>query len=77
MKRAGSGRPIRLHIRKNDMAETKKIKARVLADCVYGSVDDVVEVTEAEAKACSALDAHKDAVAYAEGLKRAPKEDKA
>lgn len=51
------------------MADAKKVKARVLMDCAFGKVDDVVEVTEAEAKAHSGqLDAHKDAVGYAEKL---------
>lgn len=57
---------------KADKAE--KVKARVLVDCAYGKVDDVVEVTEAEAKASSDLDAHPDAVAYAESLKAKPAE---
>lgn len=48
---------------------TGLVKARVLMDCVHGKVDDVVEVTQAEADASGALDAHPDAVAYAEGLK--------
>lgn len=50
-----------------------KVKARVLMDCAFGKVDDVVEVTEAEAAAStSQLDAHPDAVAYAESLKKDP-----
>ena len=44
------------------------IKARVLVDGAYGKVNDVVEVTTAEAEASSELDAHPDAVAYAESL---------
>lgn len=45
------------------------VKARVLVDGAYGKVDDVVEVTAAEAKASDELDDHPDAVAYAESLK--------
>lgn len=52
-----------------------KVKARVLADGLYGKVNDVVEVTEAEAAASSDLDAHPDAVAYAEGLAAAPTDE--
>ena len=43
------------------------VKARVLVFCAYGKPDDVVEVT-AEQAASSELDAHPDAVAYAESL---------
>lgn len=46
-----------------------KVKARVLVDGNYGKVNDVVEVDSAEAKDNSNLDAHPDAVAYAESLK--------
>lgn len=49
----------------------KKVKARVLMDGPFGKVNDVVEVTEAEAKDHASLDAHPDAVAYAESLKAA------
>lgn len=53
------------------MGKEKKVKARVLVDCVFGKVDDVVEVTEAQAREhASDLDAHPDAVAYAEALKK-------
>jgi len=45
------------------------VKARVLTVCGYGKPDDVVEVPSAEAGASSDLDAHPDAVAYAESLK--------
>jgi hypothetical protein len=51
--------------------EAKTVKARVLADGIYGKVDDVVDVTEAEVAASGELDAHPDAVAYAESLKKA------
>ena len=44
------------------------IKARVLTACTYGKPDDVVEVTIEEAAASPDLDAHPDAVAYAESL---------
>lgn len=44
------------------------VKARVLTAGNYGNVDDVVEVSEAEAAASSELDAHPEAVAYAESL---------
>lgn len=47
-------------------AET--VKARVLVDGAYGKVNDVVEVPAAEAEASGELDAHPDAVAYAESL---------
>lgn len=49
--------------------ENAKVKARVLVSGQYGEVDDVVEVTAEEAAESSDLDAHPDAVAYAEGLK--------
>jgi hypothetical protein len=42
------------------------VKARVLVAGVYGSVDDLVEVSEAEAAASGDLDTHPDAVAYVE-----------
>lgn len=44
------------------------VKARVLVDGAYGKVNDVVEVTAAEAESSGELDAHPDAVAYAESL---------
>ncbi|CAN7493433.1 hypothetical protein LJR074_003388 [Acidovorax sp. LjRoot74] len=47
-------------------AET--VKARVLVDGAYGKVNDVVDVPAAEAEASGELDAHPDAVAYAESL---------
>jgi hypothetical protein len=50
--------------------EAKAVKARVLVDCSFGKVDDVVEVTEAQAKDhAHEIDAHPDAVAYAEKVK--------
>lgn len=58
--------------------KTEKVKARVLMDCPFGKVDDVVEVAEAEAKSHAAyLDANPEAVAYAESLKQAPEADAA
>lgn len=61
--------------KENDMAKAKdsdKVKARVLMDCMFGKVDDVVEVAASEAKDhANKLDSHPDAVAYAEGLKAA------
>lgn len=45
------------------------VKARVLVDCNYGKVNDVVQITQAEADASGDVDAHPDAVAYAESLK--------
>lgn len=44
------------------------VKARVLVDGAYGKVNDVVDVPAAEAEASGELDAHPDAVAYAESL---------
>jgi hypothetical protein len=45
------------------------VEARVLVDCAFGKVDDVVSVEPAVAEAHPELDTHPDAVAYA----RAPK----
>lgn len=48
------------------------VKARVLMDGAYGQVNDVIEIQAAEvqqAEASGQVDAHPDAVAYAEGLK--------
>lgn len=49
--------------------ELKKVKARVISDGSFGRINDVVEVTEAEAKNSPELDADPGAVAYAESLK--------
>ena len=49
-------------------APAETVKARVLVAGAYGKPDDVVEVSAAEAEASSELDAHPDAVAYAESL---------
>lgn len=45
-----------------------QVKARVLSDGVFGKVNDVVVVDKAVADAAGDLDAHPDAVAYAESL---------
>jgi len=54
------------------MAKTKvadgQVKARVLVDGVFGKVNDVVVVNKAVAEGASDLDAHPDAVAYAESV---------
>jgi hypothetical protein len=51
------------------MADTKKVKARVLVESSYGKPNDVVEVDAAEVKAQpGALDADPAAVTYAESL---------
>lgn len=47
------------------------IKARVLRECQFGQVDQVADVPVEHieiAVACGAVDAHPDAVAYAESL---------
>lgn len=50
--------------------DTKKVKARVLVDCAHGKPNDVVEIDEAQvASLAGVVDAHPDAVAYAESLK--------
>lgn len=54
---------------KKPAAPEGTVRARVLVDGRYGKVDEVVEVPEVEASASSELDAHPDAVAYAESLK--------
>lgn len=48
------------------------VKARVLADGAFGKVDDVIEIDAGLAEESSELDAHPDAVAYAESLKPGP-----
>ena len=47
---------------------TALVKARVLVAGTYGKPNDVIEVTTAEAEASLELDAHPDAVAYAQSL---------
>lgn len=50
----------------------EKTKARVLLDCSYGKVDEVIEIETADlavAEASGHVDTHPDAVAYAESLK--------
>jgi hypothetical protein len=55
--------------KKEDLPEGKT-KARVLVDCRFGKVNDVVEITAEEAaEAAGQVDPHPDAVAYAESLK--------
>lgn len=50
--------------------EVKKVKARVLVDCAHGKPNDVVEIDESQvASLAGVVDAHPDAVAYAESLK--------
>lgn len=57
-------------------AASALVKARVLRDCPHGKADDVVEVSpEVAAAGVSDLDAHPDAVAYAESLKAAKPAD--
>jgi len=52
------------------MAEAKKTKVRVLAQCEHGVPNDVVELTAAELKAAAGnVDPDPAAVAYAESLK--------
>jgi hypothetical protein len=51
------------------MAEAKKVKVRVLADCQYGKVNMVVEIDASAVKGLAGtVDADPDAVAYAETL---------
>ena len=50
----------------------EKTKARVLLDCAYGKVDEVIEIAAedlAAAVASGHVDTHPDAVAYAESIK--------
>ena len=50
----------------------EKTKARVLLDCSYGKVDEVIEIAAedlAVAESSGHVDTHPDAVAYAESLK--------
>lgn len=50
----------------------EKTKARVLLDCAYGKVNEVIEIEAADlavAEASGQVDVHPDAVAYAESLK--------
>jgi hypothetical protein len=55
----------------------EKTKARVLLDCAYGKVDEVIEIAPvdlATAIASGNVDPHPDAVAHAEALKAAAEE---
>ena len=55
---------------KNPKAPEGEVKARVLRDCVYGKCDDVVLMDATLAASLEGVvDAHPDAVAYAESLK--------
>lgn len=56
--------------------DAKKVKLRVLVDCALGKPNDVVALSESEAKAAAAegiADPAPAAVAYAEKLARAAK----
>lgn len=59
--------------KKPDTAPSAKsgvVKARVIAACALGKINDVVEIDEARAAALvGEIDTHPDAVAYAENLK--------
>lgn len=46
------------------------VEVRVLMDCGFGKVDDVISVPASVAEAHPGLDAHPDAVAYAKALKQ-------
>lgn len=53
--------------------DAKTVKARVLTACALGAVNDVVELSAADAKQAEELryaDTNKTAVAYAESLAR-------
>ena len=53
------------------MAESKKVKARVLVDGAHGKCNDVIEIDPGQAKALAGVvDTDPDAVAYAESLAR-------
>lgn len=55
---------------KNQKAPEGEVKVRVLRDCQYGRCDDVVLMDAALAASLEGVvDAHPDAVAYAESLK--------
>lgn len=52
-------------------SKSKQVKARVLMACNYGNPDDLVTLSEAEAKQAQdagQVDTHKEAVAYAASL---------
>ena len=52
------------------MAETKKVKARVLVDGAYGKCDDVIEIDAEQVKELQGVvDTTPAAVKYAESLK--------
>lgn len=49
-------------------SEDAQVKARVLVDCAHGKCNDVVLVAASVAEGSPELDAHPEAVAYAESL---------
>jgi hypothetical protein len=52
------------------MAESKKVKARVLVDGAHGKCNDVIEIDADEAKSLEGIvDTNPAAVKYAESLK--------
>lgn len=52
------------------MAEAKKVKARVLIDCVHGKCNDIVEIDPDDAKSLEGVvDTAPVAVKYAESLR--------
>ena len=63
------GQPPGLSSMAKKQTESATVEARVLIDCMYGKVNDVVEVLQAEAEASTDLDSHPDSVAYAKSLK--------
>jgi hypothetical protein len=55
---------------KNQKTPEGEVKVRILRDCVYGTCDDVVSMDAALAASLEGVvDAHPEAVAYAESLK--------
>lgn len=57
---------------KKEAAASGQVKARVLRDCELGKCDDVVLVDADQVESLfGAVDAHPDAVAYAESLSEA------
>jgi len=52
-----------------NMAEAKKVEARVLIDCVHGKCNDVVEIDQSLVKSLEGVvDTEPAAVAYAKSL---------
>lgn len=55
------------------MAKAEPVKVRVLVDCEYGKVNEVVTIDSALAKTLAGtVDADPEAVAYAESLASQP-----